>query len=352
MQLYKTSDYSKTLIDLGIDKKQHIYLEQDNLPDFHGLNDFDDNHLFLSIRVWNNELNKPTTIKDIIVHKSTTLGQLKQLICDNYLTNLTPSDLLAVEEETEKNINMMHDDNQMLSKYSIVSGDIIHLEPLSSSHFTENAISNNKPSFSLTERYFAERHNEVVLDLVENETSFNRRTGANKSKDNNNNNNNNTNNTNNNDSIPMNTNETNNSNNSNNNIVIEGLKEEYKNTKITLKISANKKHTYRLFKEIITILIGVNPNYYRIYAKENTYNNNDGKLLKDLDGKLGKMLEKTNSMTTDLSLELLDHEEHLKKVFFLIILFIYFYYYFFIIFFIFLLFINYFYFLFSILFYS
>ena len=32
MQLYKESDFDKTLFDLGIDKRQHIYLEQDTNP--------------------------------------------------------------------------------------------------------------------------------------------------------------------------------------------------------------------------------------------------------------------------------------------------------------------------------
>lgn len=32
MQLVKLSDYDKTLVDIGLDKRQHIYLEQDTDP--------------------------------------------------------------------------------------------------------------------------------------------------------------------------------------------------------------------------------------------------------------------------------------------------------------------------------
>src|SRR4051812_1186022 len=103
MNLYKDNDMDKTLADLGIDKKQYVYLEQDTdestlhsllfrfffvdfkyctqcIVAFSGLKDFEEGEAFISIRLWNRELRRPSSVRDFVVPKNITLKQLKEML--------------------------------------------------------------------------------------------------------------------------------------------------------------------------------------------------------------------------------------------------------------------------------
>jgi len=116
MNLYKDSDYQKVLSEVGLDKKCYLYLEQDADEHYSGLGDIEDDKSLVSIRVWNPELKRATSLKDFIFHKTTTIGQLKQTLADKYI-NMKPEEMVICEEETEKVINVMNDDKATLAKY-------------------------------------------------------------------------------------------------------------------------------------------------------------------------------------------------------------------------------------------
>lgn len=109
-------DYQKTLTDLNLDKKCYLYLEQDIDEHFSGLGDIEDDKSLVSIRVWNPELKRATSLKDFIFTKTTTIGQLKQILAEKYV-NMKPEEMVICEEETEKIINPMLDDKATLAKY-------------------------------------------------------------------------------------------------------------------------------------------------------------------------------------------------------------------------------------------
>lgn len=128
MQLYKESDYEKSLSEMGLDRRQHIYLEQDTDPSkrnvllsltvlaFPGLDEFDDDKAFVSIRLWDPIAKRPTSIRDFVLPKSMTLRQIKEMLAEKYVS-LKPEEMVIVEEETQKRFNPMDQDNDTLSKY-------------------------------------------------------------------------------------------------------------------------------------------------------------------------------------------------------------------------------------------
>ena len=135
MELYSPQDYEKQLKDLSLDKRQLLYLEQEKeesifvfIPflffkkqkkkkkiDLIELDGFDTNEkVLLSIRVWNKELRRPTTIRDVVFLKSKTIGNLKEFLSN--LTKLNPKEMVLFEEETEQLINPLKDDSLTLAK--------------------------------------------------------------------------------------------------------------------------------------------------------------------------------------------------------------------------------------------
>lgn len=74
---------------LTIKGRKHVYLEQDRDPsgvfgcvtplEFSGLND-NPNGFLISVRYWNFEQEKPSSLRDFVVDKKTTVAQLKRLV--------------------------------------------------------------------------------------------------------------------------------------------------------------------------------------------------------------------------------------------------------------------------------
>lgn len=286
MQLYKDDDYTKPISDTQIDKKSYVYLEQDTDPNFPGLNeDFTDDTVFVSIRLWSPELRRSTSIRDFIFPKSTTLGQLKLLLSQNYV-HLDPEEMVIVEEETEKTINVMVENNMTLKQYGIISGDILHVEPLSKIH----QLDRDKAGPSFTSLYYQEKHNKLVVEITESNNSYKRRMQK-------------------------------------EGMDIKDLKdvskvassenpEEWKSLKIGFQVATNRTHTLGHLKNVISLQIGVPANQLRIYDKDTTsYGSEQGRLLKDVSGKLGTVLVKypNSKISTHLGLDILDHSEELKK---------------------------------------
>ena len=290
MQYYKTTDYDKTLIDLGIDKRQHIYLEQFVTEEETLKDDFDDSQTFLTVRIYSQTQRKPISLGDEIIPKSITLLQFKQYIIDKYFpqSDMKAEALIAVEEETDKIINPLLDNNMPMSKYGIVSGDIVHLEELVPDYHFAKGNNTNKLS-SFTEAYYIERRNEVVVDITESTKSFKRRNPKDATSS-----------------------SSSSSVNSNNILQVEGILDEWKDKPISLKISVHKNEEFSIFKEILNIKTGISPSQMRVYCKS-AYDNTEGRLLKDSTAPLGQLLTKYSRITTDLLLEILDHDEELRK---------------------------------------
>lgn len=61
-------------------------------------------------------MRRPTSVRDFIFPKSATLGQIKILLSEQFV-KLAPEDMVIVEEETEKLINVMTDSNSTLKTY-------------------------------------------------------------------------------------------------------------------------------------------------------------------------------------------------------------------------------------------
>lgn len=161
----------------------------------------------------------------------------------------------------------------------------MHVEPLSPDHAFDKT---GKPTVSLTDRYYAERRNELVLEFEETQNSFKRRTTPKKSTDD-----------------PMGEEPVN----------LYPTREEWKDTKIAFKIASNKTHTFKQLKGILSLKTGVDMRKLRVYAKD-TPGYGEGRLLKDLNGQIGSMLQRFSGskVTTELAIEILDHPEDLRKV--------------------------------------
>jgi len=160
--IFETSEYGKTLEDLNLRKKQHIYLEQDTSPLFDGLEVFnpqasDNTKILISVRVWDAKMRRPTAVRDFVIHQTMTVGALKKMLSD--FINLSPEDMVLVEEETQKQVHLLLDDSKQLSNYGIVTVDILHVEPLCKEHFNEDGRITN----SLTQRFFIQQNQEYRI---------------------------------------------------------------------------------------------------------------------------------------------------------------------------------------------
>eukprot|EP01114_Cavostelium_apophysatum_P012927 TRINITY_DN3018_c0_g1_i2.p1 TRINITY_DN3018_c0_g1~~TRINITY_DN3018_c0_g1_i2.p1 ORF type:complete len:868 (-),score=243.63 TRINITY_DN3018_c0_g1_i2:70-2673(-) len=165
--VYEQSEYGQTLEVLNLRKKQHIYLEQDTYSDFRGLATFDPNpqantdKILISVRLWNGVLKKPTSVKDFKVAQTITLKQLKAHCSP--LVRIPVERMVAVEEETERQIHLLLEDDKQLGEYGIVTGDIIHIEELNKDHLDEDG----KVVRSLTQQYFVQQRCEHKLQFPE-----------------------------------------------------------------------------------------------------------------------------------------------------------------------------------------
>lgn len=293
MNAYKTEQLTKTLNELGIDKenKTVLYLEQDLDPTFSGLpEEFETNKAFLSIRVFNRELRRPTSLRDIYVPKSTTLKELKEYLSP--MVGLPPEKMAVIEEETHKAVHLMAQDGNDLSKYQIISGDILHIEPIDDPEHPPL-----KDNDTVIKHYFNQKLNEVILTVTENIASYKRRTEAAKQK------------------ILMeenNKDENNNNNNEEKKEKQEKLPEDKKLEKIVLKVATNTDHLVQHLKNVLSFQLDVSSPYIRLYAKD--YYNESGKIIKGGDIKIEKAITaRPNRKTTDLLLEILENPEIMKK---------------------------------------
>mmetsp|Transcript_2827 Transcript_2827/g.3753 ORF Transcript_2827/g.3753 Transcript_2827/m.3753 type:complete len:1339 (-) Transcript_2827:16-4032(-) len=313
-QVYQADDYQKTLEQLGLDKKPWLYLEQSTDPNFPGLGTVDtpEDHCFISIRLWSHELKQPTTVGDFIFHKSTTLGQLKQYFSP--IVNLPVEQMVFVEEETDDIFNIMQAENDSLAKYSIVTGDILHIEPLVQQHFKQAEPNSEDeeavpiPEVSFIQKYFEDKANEMVLTVEESQDSFKKRQEKMKA-------------------------------------IAEGLATaapefdlnppsiqdatNWQTRQFQFNIVSSKVATFGSLKTLISERIGVDPRAFRVYAKDSAgfvgpvvvsgmgpqAYFHDGRLLKDQNAKLADLLIRFNGarVTTDLIVHFLDHKEDLRK---------------------------------------
>jgi len=262
---------------LGVDKRQAIYLEQDPDPTFPGLEeDFDEDKAFVSLRLWSKELRRPTSIRDFIFPKSMTLAQVKQILSEKYV-RLQPSEMILVEEETEKQVNILQSDHQSMREYGVISGDILHVEPKSKEHLVGEK---GKITFSFTELYYTEKHNKLTVSVSETSSSFKRRNKDFDQKE-----------------IKK--------------IQVSENPNEWKVQKIGFKVATNKTHTLANLKTVVALKIGIDPRRLRILDKDAP---GEGRLLKDLTAKLGSILFRFgNRASTDLGVEILEQPEDLKK---------------------------------------
>lgn len=274
MQILQPPDYQKSLIEYGLDnpKRGIIYLDQSTSEDFGGVGDFDNTQLFLSFRYWNSQLRRPMTIGDFNFPKSITVNELKQSLYEKELLPYKPEECVAVEEETEKTINLL-DNSCSLGKLSIISGDIIHFEPIS--------LENKGSSYlHLTENYYFEKSNDLTVEVEEIQKKKNVKPSDDNREE---------------------------------NFKVNGeSKAAPPDTKF--KIMTNKSHTLAMLKEIIGIKLGIEPKKLRVYAKDPHGFNDLGKLLKNSEAKLGTLLEKGSSkINSNLAVEKLDEPEDLRK---------------------------------------
>lgn len=96
--------------------------------------------------------------------------------------------------------------------------------------------------------------------------------------------------------------------------------------KLSLRVRTSKDHTLRHIKEVIALHFNLDPkrlryfeftlfNTCRVYARD-TSGYGEGRLLKDLNGKLEKLLQRFtgSKLTTELGFDLIDQPEDLAKV--------------------------------------
>ena len=135
--VYDPSDYLKTLEELNLRRKQHIYLEQEETAskcyfilnicsfrsDFGGL-DYPNSittptsvndKILISVRVWNPHLRRPTSLRDFVVPQELTIRQLKDVFAAS--VNILAENMIIVEEETEKQVHLLLDDEKKLGDY-------------------------------------------------------------------------------------------------------------------------------------------------------------------------------------------------------------------------------------------
>lgn len=121
-----------------------IYLEQSIDPKFGDLDDKDLPYIFLTLVFIDKTIN-PISLGDYWVDNRLTVLELKKLGCVKFLTNLCPENMILVEVETDFKLNILEDDKS-LRECGLISGDLIHVEPLTKFH-------EMRPKITFTEYY-------------------------------------------------------------------------------------------------------------------------------------------------------------------------------------------------------
>jgi len=165
--LYSEIEYEKTLIELKLDKKSSIYLEQDNCG-FSGTSADIIGGLFLTIRIWDEQNSCPIDLLDIVIHKKTTLANLKIFLSQYYHHN--SSKMVIVEEETKDKFNVLIDDSLSLENYGLSSGDILYIELLNDKNVEDLGKYSSK-----VKSYYQSKQNEITLAIEETYASFKNR---------------------------------------------------------------------------------------------------------------------------------------------------------------------------------
>eukprot|EP01116_Phalansterium_solitarium_P018807 TRINITY_DN5104_c0_g1_i3.p1 TRINITY_DN5104_c0_g1~~TRINITY_DN5104_c0_g1_i3.p1 ORF type:complete len:1258 (-),score=480.84 TRINITY_DN5104_c0_g1_i3:52-3825(-) len=299
MNAYRDSDYVKTMVQLGLDKgsSAFLYLEQDTDPSFPGVDaDIDDDNVFFTVRLFDPELRRPTSVRDWVMARSTTLLELKQIVAP--YVGLEPAQMVAVEEETDRQLNVMLVDDEPLSKYGIISGDIIHIEPLTPEHEREYAQVDTsrvpaKNAWSLVRTFFDERHNELSVDIEESAACHKRRLL----------------------------------------LAAAAAKPESDQAaaappaaaaaaagataavpRLKFQIQTNRTASFQSLKEALAEKVAVEPRRLRVFARDSQYG--EGRLIKDSTATLSRVLSTRyvpGRICTDLAFDILEQAEDLRK---------------------------------------
>lgn len=155
-----------------LERKHHLYLEQDINTDFFS-NPREwavtEGDIFITIRKWDIETQQPQDVGDITVNSSMSILEFKRYLCQNRIVPYHPQNILVVEEETDLRINYLVADALSLSLYGIISGDIIHVEEITPEHLDGRG----HVVKSMTAEYLMKK--KIFLSIQETEESFQRR---------------------------------------------------------------------------------------------------------------------------------------------------------------------------------
>jgi len=154
-----------------IEKKHHIYLDQNpnsvlRLPGAPQTND-----LFLTLRLWDSVSGKPKDLRDLSLPSTMTLLDLKTQLAREGVLPCAPEKMFLVEEETDLRTNILATDAMTISMCGIISGDILHLEEIS----PDKLDANGQIIRSSTGEYLSNRP--TSISIQETDDSFHRRRG-------------------------------------------------------------------------------------------------------------------------------------------------------------------------------
>jgi ICP0-binding domain of Ubiquitin-specific protease 7/A20-like zinc finger len=123
-------DYARSIRELSIEKlKRSIYLEQQEQANFEALESATvSRNILLSLRWWDDENQRASSLGDVVIRNSMTIGELKQHLSN--VVKLAPAELVVVEQETPEVFNVARDDDATLEALELINGDILVLEKL------------------------------------------------------------------------------------------------------------------------------------------------------------------------------------------------------------------------------
>lgn len=152
------------IVEIIGQRKNHLYLQQAKRAIM-----YDENFVVLTLKRWDPVQQKPVDMGDYSFASTMTLRQLKQqMVASNEfgVRNVPLGKLLLIEEETSFKLNVLLNDNMMLSEYQLVTGDIIHLEEVDAvldvGAQTEEKI--NAQSCSKTAKYLLSQPSAVLVE--------------------------------------------------------------------------------------------------------------------------------------------------------------------------------------------
>ena len=165
------SEYANLVREL-VEKKHHMYLDQNPTSVLRIAGAPQANDLFLTLRLWDSKTGRPQDLRDVSLPSTMTLADLKQHLHNEGSLPLPPERMFVVEEETDLRTNILATDAMSISMCGIISGDILHFEEI-----TEEKLDTNTQQIvhSWTGSYLASRP--VLLSIQETDESFHRRRG-------------------------------------------------------------------------------------------------------------------------------------------------------------------------------